>query len=122
MTQQPASSGITSDDKLWAAIGYPIGLVALIMLLIKEKRDRPFIRFHAVQALVLWIVYLVIVVVVNIIISILAHLTIGLCGFAGCILPILWLLFFWPAYLAFQGKYFDVPVVTGFIRGQHWVA
>jgi hypothetical protein len=28
----------------------------------------------------------------------------------------------WPAILAYQGKYFEVPVVTKFLRDQHWVA
>jgi hypothetical protein len=34
----------------------------------------------------------------------------------------LWLLLFWPGILAFQGKYFDIPMVTKFLRGQHWIA
>lgn len=122
MSQQPAKSEITSDDKLWAAIGYPIGIIALIMLLVQDKRDRPFIKFHAVQAICLWVAFVVVAVVLNIFSAILARLTIGICGLTSCIVPILWLLLFWPAYLAFQGKYFDVPVVTDFIRSQHWVA
>jgi uncharacterized membrane protein len=122
MSQQPAKSEITSDDKLWAAIGYPIGIIALIMLLVQDKRDRPFIKFHAVQAICLWVAFVVVAVILNIFSAILARLTIGICGLTSCIVPILWLLLFWPAYLAFQGKYFNVPVVTDFIRSQHWVA
>ncbi|MGD0576115.1 MAG: hypothetical protein ABSB61_12245 [Anaerolineales bacterium] len=122
MSQQPAKSEITSDDKLWAAIGYPIGIIALIMLLVQDKRDRPFIKFHAVQAICLWVAFVVVAVVLNIFSAILARLTIGICGLTSCIVPILWLLLFWPVHLAFQGKYFDVPVVTDFIRSQHWVA
>ena len=51
MTQEPMNSDITSDDKLWAALGYPIFIIALIMLFVEGKKDRPFIKFHAVQAL-----------------------------------------------------------------------
>ena len=32
MNQAPTSSDVTSDDKLWAALGYPIFIVAIIML------------------------------------------------------------------------------------------
>ena len=50
---------ITSDDRLWAALSYPIPLVALIALLIEDKKERVFVRFHAVQSIVfniiLWI-------------------------------------------------------------------
>ena len=53
-------SGVTSDDKLWSALGYPIPLISIIVLLMEEKKSRPFIKFHAVQSLifnvVLWIV------------------------------------------------------------------
>jgi len=122
MTQQPINSEITSDDKLWAALGYPIGIIALIMLFIQGKKDRPFIKFHAVQGLVLTVVFVIVAIIINIVRAILSHITAGLCGLTGCIVPILWLLLFWPAILAYQGKYFDIPVVTKFIRGQHWVA
>jgi len=50
------NSDITSDDKLWAALGYPIFIIALIMLFVEGKKDRPFIKFHAVQALALNVV------------------------------------------------------------------
>ena len=39
----------------------------------------------------------------------------------ACLAPVLWLLLFWPAILAYQGKYFNIPVIGNFIRGQHWV-
>ncbi len=55
-----STDDITSDDKLWAALGYPIPLIALIALLLEDKKDRLFIRFHAVQSIavniILWIV------------------------------------------------------------------
>ena len=122
MTQVPINSEITSDDRLWAALGYPIGIIALIMLFIQGKKDRPFIKFHAVQALALTVILIVIEIVVNILQVAFRHVSLGICGLVGCVLPILWLLLFWPGILAFQGKYFDIPVVTKFLRGQHWIA
>jgi uncharacterized membrane protein len=122
MTQQPVTPEITSDDKLWAALGYPIGIIALIMLFIEGKKDRPFIKFHAVQALALTVALIIIEIVVNILQAVLSHLSAGICGLVGCVLPVLWLLLFWPGILAFQGKYFDIPMVTKFLRGQHWIA
>jgi uncharacterized membrane protein len=113
MTQQPIPpipSDVTSDDKLWAALGYPIFIIALIMLFVEGKKNRPFIKFHAVQALALNVVLWIVVIVLNFIPVI------------RCISPILWLLLFWPAILAYQGKYFEVPVVTKFLRDQHWIS
>jgi len=109
MAQQTMSSDITSDDKLWAALGYPLFPVAIVMLLLEDKKKRPFIKFHAVQALALNVIYLVVAII-------LGFLFIGVCAD-----PILWLLLWWPAILCFQGKYFNIPVIGNFIRQQHWV-
>lgn len=122
MAQQSTNTEITSDDKLWAALGYPIFIVAIIMLFLEGKKDRPFIKYHAVQALganvVLWIVE----IVLGILSSALAAVTFGIGGIISCIVPVLWLLMIWPAVLAYQGKYFEIPVITKFLRDQHWIS
>ncbi len=123
MTQQPLSTDITSDDKLWAALGYPIFIIALIMLFIEGKKDRPFIKYHAVQALALNAVLVVVEIILGILSSALASVTLGIGGLLfSCLYPILWLGMLWPAVLAFQGKYFEIPVVTKFLRDQHWIS
>ncbi len=110
MTQTPMTSDITSDDKLWAALGYPIFVVAIIMLFMEDKKNRPFIKFHAVQALALNVILWVIVFLISL------TVILAICD------PVLWLLLIWPAVLAYQGKYFEVPVLTKFLRGQHWIS
>ena len=122
MTDQPMSSEITSDDKLWAALGYPIFIIALIMLFLEDKKKRPFIKFHAVQALALNVGVVIIEIILGILSSVLAAVTFGIGGVIGCIAPLVWLLLIWPAILAYQGKYFEIPVVTKFLRDQHWVS
>ena len=122
MTQQPMNADITSDDKLWAALGYPIFIIALIMLFVEGKKDRPFIKFHAVQALALNVGVIIVEIILGILSAALAAVTFGIGGVLGCIAPLVWLLLIWPAVLAYQGKYFEVPVVTKFLRDQHWIS
>jgi uncharacterized membrane protein len=110
MIPQPTNPDVTSDDKLWAALGYPIFIVALIMLFVEGKKDRPFIKFHAVQALACNVILWIAVIVLQFI------------PVVGCIAPFLWLILLWPAIMAYQGKYFEIPVITKFLRDQHWVA
>jgi uncharacterized membrane protein len=112
MNQQPMSTDVTSDDKLWAALGYPIFIIAIIMLFMEDKKNRPFIKFHAVQSLALNLVAWVITIIVS-------AVTFGIGAICA---PVVFLLLIWPAVLAYQGKYFEVPVVTKFLRGQHWIA
>ncbi len=112
MNQTTMNSSITSDDKLWAALGYPIFIIALIMLFVEGKKDRPFIKFHAVQSLALNLVAWVVTIILSVV-------TLGIGAICA---PVVFLLLIWPAVLAYQGKYFEVPVVTKFLRDQHWVA
>jgi uncharacterized membrane protein len=113
MTEEPdvpmmESSDVTSDDRLWAAVGYPIGLIAIIMLFIEGKKSRPFIKYHAWQA----IAFNVVLFVVYAIMSVTVVLTI-------CI-PFLWLVTLWPAYKAYKGEWMVLPVITDFLKNQGW--
>ena len=109
MTSQPGSPDITSDDKLWAALGYPIPLVSIIVLLMEEKKARPFIKFHAVQSLVFNVALFLLIFVLSI------TVILAICA------PFLWFLTFWPAYKAYKGEYLELPVITNFIKNQGWV-
>jgi uncharacterized membrane protein len=109
MTNQPMD--VTSDDKLWAALSYVLApIVGIIVLLMEEKKNRSFIKFHAVQSIVasvaVWIVVLIITTVTL--------------GFGGLCAPLVWLVFLYWAYKAYQGEMVNIPVVTNFIRQQGW--
>ncbi len=98
----------TSDDKLWAALSYIFSpLVPIILLLMEEKKARPFIKYHAVQSLAAGIVLLIVI-------PILAVVTFG-CG------SVLWLIMFYWAYKAYQGEMVTIPMLTDFIKNQNWV-
>lgn len=100
---QFSGSEITSDDKLWAALSYlPLiwPVVAIIVLLMEDKRSRPYIKFHAVQALVLGVI---------------AYITL-----AFCVGILLFLYMFFLGYKAYQGEDSPVPFVSDFIRNQGW--
>ncbi|HJS28784.1 MAG TPA: hypothetical protein VJ768_04140 [Anaerolineales bacterium] len=102
------SSDVTSDDRLWAAVGYPIGLVAVIMLFIEGKKSRPFIKYHAVQAIAFNVVLFVLYAILSV------TVVLGVC------IPFLWLATFWPAYKAYKGEYLELPVLTDFLKNQGW--
>jgi uncharacterized membrane protein len=103
------NSEITSDDKLWAALGYPIALVAIIVLFMDEKKARPFIKFHAVQAIAVNVAFLIVSIIL------------GITVVGAMCAPVLWLVFLYWAYKAYQGEYVEIPAVTNFIKKQNWV-
>lgn len=106
-----ANQEITENDKLMAALSYPIPIVAIVILLSETNKVRPFQKFHAVQALGFWVALTVIGIVVAII-------TLGI---GSLCFPVIWLVSLWPAYKSYLGEYMEMPVLTDFIRNQGWV-
>lgn len=120
MSQEPMME-VTSDDKLWAALSYLpfVGwIIAIVVLLMEDKKGRPFIKYHAVQSLVLVVVLSVIVFILG---CILGAITFFIAGLGGLLAGVLWLITLWPAYEAYNGKYLEIPWVSGFIKKQGWV-
>jgi uncharacterized membrane protein len=102
---------ITSDDKLWSALGYPIPIIAIIVLRIEEKKERPFIKYHAVQSLIFNIALWILIMIVS-------AVTLGIGAICA---PLLWLVTFWPAYDAYKGNFTEIPVISNIIKNQGWV-
>ena len=111
MSNQFESPDITSDDKLWAALGYPIPIIPIIVLLMEDKKNRPFIRFHAIQSLIFNVAIWVLIFVISLVTF----------GFGAICAPLLWLVTLWPAYDSYQGHYTGLPVITNFMKNQGWV-
>ena len=114
----PPAGDVTDNDRLMAALSYPIPIVAIVILLAEDMKARPFQRFHAVQALAANIVLWVLVALLGCILAAITFFIGGVCGF-GAIL--LWFITVYWAYEAYQGKYFEIPWLTEFLKGQNWL-
>ena len=112
MSEESFSYGVedevTSDDRLWAVLSwipvspvYPV--VAIILLLMDDKKNRPFIRYNAVLSLATGAALFV-----------LSFLTFGIAALG-------YLVCFWWAYQASQGQEVNVPLISDFCRKQGWV-
>lgn len=104
MTNETDSS---SDDRLFAGLAYALSpLMPVLILLMPDKKDREFIRAHNAQALVLGILLWIILPPI-------ALFTLG-CG------SLIWLVMFYWAYQAYQGKTINIPVISEFVKNQNW--
>jgi uncharacterized membrane protein len=97
---------VTSDDRLWAALSWipfsPLWpVIAIVLLLVEGKRDRPFIKYHAILSLLTGIVGIL-----------LSFLCVGI---------IILLAMFYFAFKAYQGEMVRIPVLTDFAENQGWV-
>jgi uncharacterized membrane protein len=105
MTQQPIMSDITSDDKLWALLGWIFWPVALVMLLMQDKKARPFIKYNAVLSLAL---------------SAIAWGS-SIIGIGLCLGPLAFIYSVVLGIQSYQGNWVTVPVLTDFVKKQGWV-
>ena len=86
-----------------------VAIVALVILLVEDMKNRPFQKYHAVQALA-----------VNVVIVILS-IVLGWTVILACLPVLLWFVTLYWAYKAYQGEYFEIPALTGFLKGQGWL-
>ncbi|MEW6231061.1 MAG: DUF4870 domain-containing protein [Chloroflexota bacterium] len=113
---------ITDQDKLMAALSYPIGFIVSLIILLTEGKNRPFQKYHAVQSLIFDIVLWVVIIVLSCVITpLLGAVTLGVGAFCGFCPFLLWFITLYYAYLAYQGQYFTIPVITDFMKSQKWV-
>ena len=106
---QEMPSEVTSNDKLWVLLGYIFSpLVPIIVLLMEDKKTRPFIRAHNAQALVLGVLEIVL------------YIVLGWTLFLACVPFLLWIYMIYLGIQGYQGKYATVPVVTNFVKNQGW--
>ena len=102
---------VTDDDKLWALLSWIFApIVPIIVLLLEDKKTRPFIKYNAMQALVLSVVGYVVS-------SVLSFIVIG-CFIGVAVLIYMIVL----AIQSYQGKWVTIPVVTDFCKGQGWIS
>ncbi len=101
---------VTDDDKLWALLSWLLSpIVPIIVLVMEDKKARPFIKFHAVNALAVVIIGWIVSAVLSVVI-------------VGCFTGIA--VFVYQIYMAikaYQGEWIEVPGLTAFLKDQGWI-
>jgi uncharacterized membrane protein len=127
-------SALGLDGNVAAALGYPIGIIAIISL-IMEKENR-FVKFHALQSILLHVGFFVVAIAVWIIGVILAIAGMAaaaatnsgaLGGIVGMLFGLLWLALIagylggliYAAVKAYGGNEFKLPVIGN--MAEKWI-
>jgi uncharacterized membrane protein len=127
MATDTGKSALGLDGNLAAALGYPIGIIAIICLII-EKENR-FVRFHALQSILLHVGFIVLMIAVWILTIVLAIAgaaasaassgagAVG--GIVGLLFTLIWLVvmvayiggLIFAAVKSYQGNMFKLPII-----------
>jgi len=101
---------INDQDKLMSALAWIIPLIAIIILLVEDMKNRPFQKYHAIQSLAFSVVFFVFLTIIS---------TVTL-GFGSCLVVLYLIVFYW-AYQAYQGEWVTIPFITDFSKKQGWI-
>ncbi|HXD32819.1 MAG TPA: hypothetical protein VN643_16975 [Pyrinomonadaceae bacterium] len=118
--ESKAKTGLGLDANLGAALGYPVGIVAIIVF-IMEKTNR-FARFHALQSILFHVLFAVLAVVFSIVFAIITAVASSISETLACIAMLPWLLFLvlvliyiagllFAAFKAYGGAWFKLPII-----------
>jgi uncharacterized membrane protein len=109
MQQEPMQVESNSDDRMWTLLGYIFTpIIPIIILLLPDKKDRPFIKAHNMQALILGVVEWVINVALSFIVI-------------GCITSVITLVYnIYLGIKANRGEVFEIPLISKFVKQQGW--
>jgi uncharacterized membrane protein len=103
-------SGITDNGA--GGIAYVSPLPAIILLMIDPYKTKPYIRFHALQSIFLFIAWLIFSVAISFVM--IFGMVFGLLR-AGVVAPLFWMAWIIACVLcavaALNGKYFKLPVI-----------
>lgn len=88
------------NDKILAALAYIFAPIISIIILVTDMKNKPFLKYHAYQSLVVGIALVVLYTILGITI-------VGLCA-----APLLIVAQFYFAYQAYAKGIFTIPVVT----------
>ena len=94
---------ITDNDKLWALLSFIFSpLIGIVVLLMEDKKNRPFLKYNAIVSIILGALWIV------------------LSGI--CIGPLFWIYAIFLGIKAYKGEWVEVPVITDFVKNQGWAS
>ncbi len=88
------------SDKILAALAYVLTPIISILVLVTDMKNKPFLKYHAYQSLVVGVALVVVYTILGITV-------VGLCA-----APLLFVAQLYWAYQAYTKGVFTIPVVT----------
>jgi len=109
MFEMSTDTSITSDDKLWALLAWIFTpIIPIVILLMPDKKERPFIKAHNAQALAWGVVLFVVSIILSFVVV------------GACLAGLGFLFNIFLGIKAYQGNYIKLPLLADFVKKQGW--
>ena len=113
-------SALGLDGNIAAALGYPIGIIAIICLVM--EKDNRFVKFHALQSILYHVAAAIVFVAIVVVLAILMIVLSLISSTLAALSSLLWLLYMlaiiayiigliYTAVKAYNGEKYMLPVV-----------
>lgn len=117
------SADINDNDKLMALLAYLIAIIVPIIILVSDSmKTRAYQKYHALNSIGLTVAEVVLTIVLCICISVISVVTAGI---GSCLSLLLFVVFIPRIYYAIiayaKPAYFEIPMITSFMKGQGWL-
>lgn len=100
---------VTSDDRIWVILCFLFTpILSIITLFIDDKKNRPFVKYHFIPALILGVVEIIAISILSFI------------PFVGLFTWLVWIINVFYAVKANNGTNIDIPFITEFSKKQGW--
>jgi uncharacterized membrane protein len=105
----PLTPEISSDEKLWALLSFLLTpIIPIVILLMEDKKNQPFIKFHTIPTLVLGLAEIVVGAIL------------GWIPVVNCFVPLIYIINIVFGLKAFKGEYTEIPLITKICKDQGW--
>jgi uncharacterized membrane protein len=105
----PPVSDVTSEDRTWVLLCFLLTpIFPIITLLMEDKKNRPFIKYHTFPTLILGIAEIIVAFIL------------GWIPIIGAFAGLLWIINLIYGIKANGGVLTDIPVITDFAKKQNW--
>ncbi len=115
-----AATGSGLEPNVAALLAYLFGWLGGLIFFLIEK-DNKFVKFAAMQSILLNVAGVVIYVAIIVLASVLAALTFGIGALAALLIPVFWIgyMVVWIMVMtkAYQNKEWELPVIGKIARG-----
>jgi uncharacterized membrane protein len=112
----------SSDDNIFGALCYILGIIVPLFVLFTEKKSNKFLAFHAWQSIALTVLAVAIIFGASIVITVLTIVSGGIASVLGCLLLPIDLVVFcavlFTAYKAYLGEKYKLPIIGDFAEKQ----
>ena len=106
-------SALGLDSNITALIGYIIGIVAIVSIII--EKENKWVRFHAFQSLLYHVAFIITAVVFGVLIFITIFISGILTSIVGLLFFLVWVAFFagliFLAFKSYKGENIKLPVI-----------